>query len=150
MTVMLAIALLGAAFAAVAWAAEPLLRPAEGAAGKSDVEPPGPDPVAEATASIGVLEQDLLEGAIAPEDFAGLRADIRYGAAGALAAAEQREARLEAAIERRVAVLAGSAPPAASPAATPEEEPAEGSRGRGWPAQSPPSWSSSVCSPRWS
>ncbi len=132
MTVMLAIALLGAAFAAVAWAAEPLLRPAEGAAGKSDVEPPGPDPVAEATASIGVLEQDLLEGAIAPEDFAGLRADIRYGAAGALAAAEQREARLEAAIERRVAVLAGSAPPAASPAATPEEEPAEGSRGRAW------------------
>jgi hypothetical protein len=131
MTVLLAVGLLGAAFAAIAWAAEPLLRTPE----DTDLLPEGPpgrDPVTEATASIGVLEQDLLEGAIAPEDFAGQRADISYEAAGALAAAEQREARLDAAIERRVAVLAGSAPVAAALAATPEQEAAGGSRGRVW------------------
>jgi photosystem II stability/assembly factor-like uncharacterized protein len=131
-TVLLAIGLLGAAFAAIAWAAEPLLRTAEDTALLPE-GPPGQDPVAEATASIGVLEQDLLEGAIAPEDFAGQRAEISYGAAGVLAAAEQREARLDAAIERRVALLAGTAPPAPSPpTATSEQEAAGGSRGRVW------------------
>ncbi|MDP6349660.1 MAG: hypothetical protein QGG58_07780, partial [Chloroflexota bacterium] len=63
MTVLLAVGLLGAAFAAIAWAAEPLLRTPE----DTDLLPEGPpgrDPVTEATASIGVLEQDLLEGAI--------------------------------------------------------------------------------------
>ena len=131
MTILLAFGLLGAAFAAIAWAAEPLLRSSEDTAGPPEGKP-GQNPVTEATASIGVLEQDLLEGAIAPEDFAGQRADISYGAAGVLAAAEQREALLDAAIERYVAVLAGSAPPADTPAATPADEATESSRGRIW------------------
>ncbi len=131
MTVLLAIGLLGAMFAAIAWAAEPLLRSSEDTAGLPDGKP-RQNPVIEATASIGVLEQDLLEGAIAPEDFAGQRADIRLGAAGVLAAVEEREALLDAAIERCVAVLTGSASPADTPAATPEEDATEGSRGRVW------------------
>ena len=135
MTILLAIGLLAGLVFAVSWAAEPLLRPAPEDEDRADdsESPPKPDPLAEATSRIDVLEQDLLEGVIAPEEFADQRAGIRYGAAGALAALERRDDRLAATIEQRVARLVGSDTPAAETAeSAPAADEGRSDGGRGW------------------
>ncbi len=124
MTILLAVGLFAGLAFTISWATEPLWR-RPGDRRRQSASGAEPAAVADAALQVDVLEQDLLEGVIAPGDFASQRQRIRYAAAAALAIAEASERTLDGLIETRVAGLSGVLEPATDSGADPWLEPSQ-------------------------
>ena len=129
MTILLAVGLLAGLVFAVSWATDPLWR--RTSEEDEDLEPEAePGAVADAARQIDVLEQDLLEGVIAPEDFSGQRERIRYDAAAALAVDESGDRALDNLVETHVAGLTGVVKSAIDATSIPGIDSSEGASDR--------------------